>query len=209
MVLYLELKQIRVGKDNFSYIIYSKKDNIAAIVDPGFEPEKTINFIINKNLTLSYIIITHYHSDHSYGINSLKNNYPKAKLIASKEDGEKIDTHIDIFVKNGETLKLGEIKFEFILTPGHTPGGICIIVENKFILTGDTLFIGDCGRTDLPGGNIHIMYNTLKKKIMSLSDNLIVYPGHDYGEKPYDTLGNQKKINKTLNVKNFDDFVKI
>ena len=208
-MFYLKLKQIRVGNDNFCYIIYSKKDNLAAIVDPGFEPEKAINFIINNNLTLYYIIITHHHSDHSYGINSVKNYYPKAKLIASKIDGGKIDADIDIFVNDGDKLKLDEINLEFILTPGHTQGGICIIVENKVILTGDTLFIGDCGRTDLPGGDLHIMYNTLKNKIMSLSDSLIVYPGHDYGNKPYDTLGNQKKTNKTLNVKNFEDFSKI
>ena len=205
----MEIKQIRIGSDNFSYIIYSKKNNLAAIVDPGFEPEKAIDFIKNNNLTLFYIIITHYHSDHSYGINTVKNYNPKAKVIASKEDGEQIDVDIDIFVNDGDKLKLDEINLEFILTPGHTPGGICIIVDDKAILTGDTLFIGDCGRTDLPGGDLYIMYNTLKNKIMKLSDNLIVYPGHDYGDKPYDILGNQKKVNKTLNAKNFDDFSKI
>ena len=120
-----------------------------------------------------------------------------------------MDNNIDIYVNDGFKLKLGNINLEFILTPGHTPGGICIIIDNKVILTGDTLFIGDCGRADLPGGDLHIMYSTLKNKIMLLSDSLIVYPGHDYGNKPYDTLGNQKKVNKTLNVKNFEDFSKI
>jgi glyoxylase-like metal-dependent hydrolase (beta-lactamase superfamily II) len=211
MVHKLRLKQIRVGSDNFCYIIYSNSNNnnLAAVVDPGFEPEKAINFIKNNRLILCYIVITHYHGDHSYGVNFLKNKYPEAKLIASKLDGEKIDTNIDIFVKDGDILKLGEIKLEFLLTPGHTMGGICIIVDNKAILTGDTLFIGDCGRTDLPGGDLYEMYKTLKNKIMLLSDDLVVYPGHDYGDKLYDTLGNQKKINKTLNVKNFDDFSKI
>ncbi len=130
-------------------------------------------------------------------------------MIASKLDGEKIDTNIDIFVHDGDILKLSEIELKFLLTPGHTMGGICIIVDNRAILTGDTLFIGDCGRTDLPGGDLYEMYETLQNKIMVLPDDLIVYPGHDYGDKLYDTLGNQKKINKTLNVKNFDDFSKI
>jgi glyoxylase-like metal-dependent hydrolase (beta-lactamase superfamily II) len=205
----LMIKQIRIGNDNFSYIIYSRKNNSAIIVDPGFEPEKTINYIINNNLILRYIIITHHHSDHSYGVITIKNKFPKARIIASKEDGEKINTDIDIFVKDKDKLKLGEINLEFLLTPGHTPDGICIIVNNKAIITGDTLFIGDCGRTDLPGGNLQIMYNTLKNKIMPLPNNLIIYPGHDYGDKPYDTLGNQKKNNKTLNIKNFNDFSKI
>ena len=76
-------------------------------------------------------------------------------------------------------------------------------------ITGDTLFIGDCGRTDLPGGNINDMYKSLHEKIKSLPDHLIVYPGHDYGEKPFDTLGNQKIKNKTLVVKSIKEFRKI
>jgi glyoxylase-like metal-dependent hydrolase (beta-lactamase superfamily II) len=211
MVFILNLKQIKIGSDNFCYVIYlnEKNNNLAAVVDPGFEPEKVINFIEKNNLTLYYIIITHYHSDHSHGVYFLKKEFPDAKIIASKIDGEKIDTYIDLFVNDGDILNLGGIKLEFLLTPGHTLGGICIIIDDKALLTGDTLFIGDCGRTDLPGGDLYEMYKTLKNKIMSLSDKLIVYPGHDYGNKMYDTLGNQKKINKTLNVKNFDDFSKL
>ena len=205
----MKIKQIRVGSDNFCYIVYSEKQKFAAVIDPGFEPDRSINFIKSNNLILSYIILTHYHSDHSFGLKNIKNQYPKAKIISSKADGEKLNEEIDIFINDKDKLKLGEIDLEFILTPGHTLGGICIIVDNRAIFTGDTLFIGDCGRTDLPGGNIHVMYNTLKNKINSLSDSLIVYPGHDYGDKPFDSLGNQKKVNKTLNVKNFDDFLKI
>jgi glyoxylase-like metal-dependent hydrolase (beta-lactamase superfamily II) len=76
----------------------------------------------------------------------------------------------------------------------------------KALLTGDTLFIGDCGRTDLPGGNLAEMFMTLQQKILPLPDELIIYPGHDYGEKPYDTLGNQKKTNKTLRAKTLQEF---
>ncbi|MCK5258369.1 MAG: MBL fold metallo-hydrolase, partial [Thermoplasmatales archaeon] len=83
------------------------------------------------------------------------------------------------------------------------------IVDNEALITGDTLFIGDCGRTDLPGGDLVQMYRTLNEKIMSLPDHLIVYPGHDYGDKPFDTLGNQKRTNKTLLSKNLNDFSKI
>jgi glyoxylase-like metal-dependent hydrolase (beta-lactamase superfamily II) len=205
----MKIKQLRVGSDNFCYIIYSEKQKFAAVIDPGFEPEKAINFIKNNNLILSYIILTHYHNDHSFGVKKIKDKYHKAKIISSKEDGEKLNEEIDVFVNDEDKLKLGDIDLKFILTPGHTQGGICIIVDEKAILTGDTLFIGDCGRTDLQGGNIHVMYNTLKNKINSLSDSLIVYPGHDYGNKPFDSLGNQKKINKTLNAKNFDEFLKL
>lgn len=204
----MNFQQLRIGADNFSYIIYSK-NNKTAIIDPGFQTSKIIDFINSEDLIVEYIIITHHHSDHTYGVKKLKTNYPKAKIIASEIDGEKIDSKVDCFVENGDIIKIDEINMKIIHTPGHTPGGICIIVNNKFLLTGDTLFIGDCGRTDLQGGDIHNMYLTLKDIIMNLPDDLIVYPGHDYGEKPFDTLGNQKKTNKTLKAKSFDDFSKI
>jgi len=204
----LYLNQIKVGADNFSYVINSEL-NRATVVDPGFQPEKIVDFINSKKLELEYIMLTHYHSDHSSGVNILKNLFPKSKVISSKEDGGKIDAKIDFFVEDGDEIKIDEILINIISTPGHTKGGICIIVNNEAILTGDTLFIGDCGRTDLPGGNLFEMYNTLKNKIMKLPDHLIVYPGHDYGDKPCDSLGNQKCTNKTLVAKNLNEFSKI
>jgi len=116
---------------------------------------------------------------------------------------------VDIIVSDGDSFKLGKVNLEFLLTPGHTPGGICVIVDNEAIITGDTLFIGDCGRTDLPDGNLAQMYKTLHEKIMLLPDHLIVYPGHDYGYKPYDTLGKQKQTNKTLLAKSLEEFSEI
>lgn len=127
-------------------------------------------------------------------------------MVASKEDGRRLPIRPDLEVTDGSQLMVGTIVLSFLLTPGHTPGGICIIVDGEALLTGDTLFIGDCGRTDLPGGDLEEMFQTLQKKIRTLSDNLIVYPGHDYGDKPFDTLGNQKRTNKTLKVKSLQEF---
>ena len=203
------VEQIKIGFDNFSYIIYCSVSKKAAIVDPGFDASKALKYISSKNLELKYIINTHYHSDHSSESQRIKNLIPASKIVASEQDGKKLDVKLDIIVSDGDRLKIGEVIIDFILTPGHTPGGICIIVDNKVLLTGDTLFIGDCGRTDLPGGNLAQMYESLHEKIMSLSDQLIVYPGHDYGNKPSDTLGNQKRTNKTLLAKNLDEFSKI
>jgi glyoxylase-like metal-dependent hydrolase (beta-lactamase superfamily II) len=132
--------------------------------------------------------------------------FSSSKLVASKEDGTHLSIPTDIVVADGSRLKLGEVFLDFLLTPGHTPGGICIIVDNEAFLTGDTLFIGDCGRTDLPGGSLSEMFKTLHEKIMALPDCLIVYPGHDYGDKPFDTLGNQKHTNKTLCAKTLKEF---
>lgn len=203
------IEQIKVGYDNFSYIIYCPINKKAAIVDPGFNTTKSLQFITENNLTLEYIILTHYHSDHSAETKHLMKIIPSSRLVASKEDGQKLPIKPDVFVSDGSKLNVGNILLSFLLTPGHTPGGICIIIDEKALLTGDTLFIGDCGRTDLPGGNLAQMYKSLNEKIMHLPDQLIVYPGHDYGEKPFDRLGNQKRVNKTLLAKNLNEFSKI
>jgi hydroxyacylglutathione hydrolase len=202
----LAIKQIKIGFDNFSYVIYCPKNKKAGIVDPGFDSTKTIQFIKSNKLTLEYILITHHHSDHSSDSKRVKSLFPRAKIVSSKVDGEKLAVKPDIVVSDKSQLEIGEVLIDFIVTPGHTAGSICIIVDNEALLTGDTLFIGDCGRTDLPGGNLAQMYASLHEKIMTLPDELIVYPGHNYGEKPFDSLGNQKRINKTLIAKTLKEF---
>jgi glyoxylase-like metal-dependent hydrolase (beta-lactamase superfamily II) len=168
-----------------------------------------LKFLSENKLTLKYVIITHYHSDHSGDLKRVKQTIPSVKLVASELDARKLNEKIDVFASDNLELNLGEIELRFIQTPGHTPGGICILVDDEALLTGDTLFIGDCGRTDLPGGNLKDMFISLHEKIMSLPDNIVVYTGHDYGEKPFDTLGNQKKTNKTLIAKNLEEFSRI
>ena len=203
------VEQIKAVFDNFSYIIYCSKNKDAAIVDPSFDATKTLDFISTNNLKLKYIILTHYHSDHTRDTLRIKESYPNVKIISSKSDGKNMGFKVDLYVSDNDELKVGDINLKFILTPGHTQGGICVIVDNEAILTGDTLFIGDCGRTDLPGGSFEQMFKTLQEKIKPLPDHLIVYPGHDYGPKPFDTLGNQKKTSKVLLAKNLEEFSKI
>jgi len=203
------IKQLKIGPDNFSYIVYCPDKKEALIVDPSYDASKAMDFIKQNNLILKYIVITHYHFDHSKDIISIKKAFSSVKIIASELDGKKLSKKVDIFVTDGQKLRLGNIDLQFILTPGHSPGGICVLVDDKAIITGDTLFIGDCGRTDLSGGNINQMYKSLQEKIKPLPDNIIVYPGHDYGEKPFDTLGNQKRKNKTLLARNIEEFSKI
>jgi hydroxyacylglutathione hydrolase len=202
----MALEQIRIGSDNFCYVIYDSHQKKAGIVDPGYDSAKPLQFIASKHLAVEYVLITHYHSDHTAGVKRIKELFPSSKIVASKQDGSKLDVQPDIFVSDGSQIHIGTILVDFLFTPGHTPGGICIMVEKKALLTGDTLFIGDCGRTDLPGGDLAQMFTTLHGKIMGLPDELIVYPGHDYGEKPFDTLGNQKRTNKTLRAKNLKEF---
>jgi hydroxyacylglutathione hydrolase len=202
------IEQIKVGFDNFSYIIYDTLNNESAVVDPSFDIKKQVAFLKSKNLELKYIINTHHHSDHTSKNKKLKELYPKAKITVSEVHIDTFDIKPEIKVSNDSELKVGNIILKFLLTLGHTPDGLCIIIDNKAILTGDTLFIDNCGRADLPGGNIIDLFNSLQK-IKQLPDNLIVYPGHDYGPKPFDNLGNQKKTNPTFLAKNLDEFSKI
>jgi glyoxylase-like metal-dependent hydrolase (beta-lactamase superfamily II) len=202
----MAIEQLRVGYDNFSYVIYCPVQKKAAVVDPGFDAAAILRFLNANHLILLYSILTHSHSDHTAEVGHLKKAIPSSQIVASKEDGSRLPVKPDIFVADGSTLEVGNSHLSFLLTPGHTPGGICILVDNEALLTGDTLFIGDCGRTDLPGGNLAVMFRTLQDKILPLPDELIVYPGHDYGEKPFDSLGNQKHTNKTLLAKNIKEF---
>ncbi|MFA5102672.1 MAG: hydroxyacylglutathione hydrolase family protein [Candidatus Thermoplasmatota archaeon] len=200
------IEQIRVGFDNFSYVVFCPVQKKAAIVDPGFDVTTALQVIESNGLLLDYIILTHYHSDHTAEMKHLKQLHPAAQIAASKEDGKQLLIPPDVVVSDGSQLMLGAIVLSFLLTPGHTKGGICIIVDTKAILTGDTLFIGDCGRTDLQGGSLVDMFHTLQEKILPLPDDVLVYPGHDYGEKPFDSLGNQKRSNKTLRAKTLQEF---
>ena len=204
----LQVEQIRVGLDNFSYVVYCPVTKNTAVVDPGFSIHSVLNSISSKRLSLKFAIVTHYHDDHAFALSQVKKSQ-SLKTVASKLDSKLLNTSIDLCVDDGDELRLGKGTVHFILTPGHTPGGLCILVDDWALLTGDTLFIGDCGRTDLPGGNTNAMFSSLQKKLMLLPDRLVVYPGHDYGDTPYDTLGNQKKTNKALLAKSVETLQQI
>jgi len=202
----MTIKQVKVGYDNFSYILFCKQEATAAIVDPGYDAKKLLGYISTNKLHLEYLILTHYHHDHTSECKTIKGQMPSVKIVASEKDGKHLNVTPDIVVSDGSHVKLGTMSLDFLLTPGHTAGSICIVIDNEALLTGDTLFIGDCGRTDLPGGDAKEMFHSLHDKIMKLPDDLIVYPGHDYGDVPYDSLGHQKATNKTLLARNLKEF---
>jgi glyoxylase-like metal-dependent hydrolase (beta-lactamase superfamily II) len=104
-------------------------------------------------------------------------------------------------------LTVGKIQIKVIYTPGHTVDSICLLVDKKKLLTGDTLFVGECGRTDFGGGSSKSMYNSLFNKLMKLDDEVEVYPGHDYGAKPSSTIGEERKSNYTLQPRSLEDFI--
>jgi len=197
----LFFKQIKHNGDNFTYIIADESTKEAAVVDPSFNADTIIQLARKNSLKIRYIINTHYHRDHTADNNIVKSNF-NAKIIAHKQS----PTSKDIGVSDGDAIKIGSLTLKVIHTPGHTPDGICLLT-NKKLLTGDTLFIGECGRTDLPGSDSKEMYNSLFNKIAQLDDDIEVYPGHDYGSKPHSTIGEEKKTNYVLEKRTLEEFI--
>ncbi|MCL2358329.1 MAG: MBL fold metallo-hydrolase [Nitrososphaerota archaeon] len=194
--------QIQQHGDNFSYLVADEETKEAAVIDPSYNADAIIKTVKAKFFILKYIINTHGHSDHTAGNTELHSIFG-AKIVVHKPS----KTEYDIQLEDGETLYVGKIPITVLYTPGHTPDGICLLVDNQKLLTGDTLFVGECGRTDLPGGNAKSLYDSLFNKLMKLDDNVEVYPGHDYGTKPLSTIGNERKTNYVLQPRTLKDFL--
>ena len=195
-------EQIPVGPmQNFAYLVGDEKTGIAAVVDPAWDIEEIIHLAKTSNLRIAFGINTHYHPDHTSGNDDLAKR-TGAKIVAH----EASSVRKDVSVKDGDVLDVGTLKVKFIHTPGHSPDHVSVLVDNK-LMTGDTLFVGECGRTDLPGSSSEQMYESLFNKLMKLSDDTEVYPGHDYGAKPCSTIGYEKAHNYVLKPRTLREFV--
>lgn len=201
----LILKQISVGPmGNFTYLIGDADCKKVMIVDPGWDPDTIVAEVKKNDLTIIGIILTHGHYDHVQALGDILKEIHVPVYISEQEPfkwpGAKI-----IKLKDNETIQIGAISLSCIHTPGHSPGCMCFLYKN-ILLTGDTLFIDGCGRCDLPGGNSEEMFDSLHNKIGKLPDNTLIFSGHAYGPKDFDSLGNQKKTNYFLRADNKNIF---
>lgn len=195
-------RQIKKYGDNFSYILADENKCEAAVVDSSYNSDEIIQILKKNNFQLKYIINTHGHYDHVDGNDDLKSEFG-AKIVAHKFS----KANCDIAVDEGDIIKVGSINIRVIYTPGHTPDGICLLVNNEMLLTGDTLFVRECGRTDLPGGDPRSLYESFFNKLLKLDDSIAVYPGHDYGPKPHSTVGDERKHNYVLQPRSIAEFM--
>jgi hydroxyacylglutathione hydrolase len=195
-------RQVQQHGDNFSYIIADDATREAAVVDSNFNAGEIIRILKTENLKLKYAINTHDHSDHTAGNEELLSMF-SAKTVAHKLSR----INADIAVDDDDFIRVGNVPVKVIYTPGHTPDSICLLVDNKKLLTGDTLFVGECGRTDLSGGNSRSMYDSLFNKLLKLGDDVEVYPGHDYGSRSSSTIGEEKRSNYTLQPRSLGEFI--
>ena len=194
-------KQVPVGAfQNFSYIVGDESMKEAAIVDPAWEVDRLLQLCTEMGLKVIYVINTHSHHDHVEGNEAVKRKTGARIVMHSSSPRRK-----DISVEDGEIIQIGTIKVKVIHTPGHCPDHICLWFDER-VLTGDTLFVGECGRTDLAGGNPSEMYDSLNK-LLKLQDSVEVYPGHDYGSKKSSTIGYERKNNYTLKKRSREEFI--
>lgn len=192
------LTQIPVGHmQNFAYVLVDSASKKAAVVDPGWDAEKIVSVLEEAGADLSAVWLTHTHFDHVKALPGIL-AYKKVPVYVHPLEREMLKTeNADVQdLSDGLHLKLGESQVICHHTPGHSPGMICFEGED-FLITGDMLFIDACGRVDLPGSSPEDMQKSLEK-LRTLSDELIVYPGHDYGKTPSASLGEQKKTNPFL-----------
>ncbi len=197
------LKQLKLGDmDNFGYLVADEDSKTAAVIDPSFDARPLQAIAERGGFRIVYILNTHGHSDHVQDNERL-----------ARETGAKVAAHAlsrvrkDVSLEDGDRLDIGALELRVLHTPGHSQDSCCFIVE-KALFTGDTLFVGECGRTDLPGSNVRAMYDSLFYKIRNLPDDMTVYPGHDYGDGPFSPLGREKEENYTLRPRTLPEFVK-
>jgi len=194
-------RQVKGKGDNFSYVIADDATGEAVVVDPSYNAEILIQLARENNFEIKYVINTHHHRDHTAGNGEIRSSLGSQVVAHELSKVEK-----DIDVADGDLLRVGGVTIKVIHTPGHSPDGICLLVDDK-LLTGDTLFVGECGRTDTQGGSSEDMYNSLFNKIAELDDDIEVFPGHDYGPAPTSTIGTEKRTNYTLERRTLEEFI--
>jgi glyoxylase-like metal-dependent hydrolase (beta-lactamase superfamily II) len=200
----MKVHQIQVGDmQNFSYILEDEETEEAIIIDPSWDLENIEQTINRNDLKIKYIVNTHHHFDHTLG------NEAMAKLTGAKIiQHEASELKHDLTVTDGDKITFGDSELSIIHTPGHSKDGICLVGDGK-IFSGDTLFVGNCGRIDLPGGSSKELYRSLFEIISNLDDNLLLYPGHNYGPTPTSTLGKEKATNFVMQKRTEQEFTAI
>ena len=217
----LYLRQIEIGPmQNYAYLIGDRQTRDAVVIDAAWDVPALIEQAERDDMTIRAGLVTHFHPDHLGGsmmgmnisgaaeligrlpvkIYLHKTEAPYAQKIAGLSPSDMVTT------EGGDDIAVGELKIKFLHTPGHTPGSQCFLVDGALI-SGDTLFIGSCGRIDLPGSNPEDMYRSLTQVLAALPDETVLYPGHNYADRPRSTIGDEKRTNMTMRFHNLKDFL--
>ena len=189
----------------YTYIIASAKGREAVIIDPVIENVESYISILNElELKLVKVIDTHIHADHVTGASKLKQVTNCSTLMGEHTPADAVE----IKVKDDEIIKIDQLEIKAMYTPGHTSDSYSFLMDN-YLFSGDTLLINGTGRTDFQNGSSKDAYNSIFNRLLKLPEDTILYPGHDYNGKESSTIGNEKKCNPRLQVKNVDEYVEL
>jgi hydroxyacylglutathione hydrolase len=201
-----EVIQMEVGLlQNFCEILFCPETREAAIVDPAWEVDRLLKEVDRLGLKVTAALITHTHNDHIEGVDALVEKTGAAVVVSPREaaavsaPGRKMIDAVD-----GRDIAIGKRGVRVLDTPGHTVGGACYLADG-YVVTGDVLFVGGCGRTDFRGGDSAAMWKSLQR-LMRLPEETRVYPGHDYGDTPTSTIGQEIRSNRFMRCATFDEF---
>ena len=212
------LKQLGLGPmQNFVYLVGDPVARQCVVVDPAWEIDTIIQTAAADDMAIVGALVTHTHQDHVGGhlfgmdipgVEELLEKV-KAKVYVHKAEREFLKGLGSDLIKvdNNDTLQVGRVGLTFLHTPGHTPGSQCFLVDGRLI-SGDTLFIGSCGRTDLPGSDPTEMYYSLTQRLWKLPDETVLFPGHNYGG-PSSTIGGEKRGNPFMRFASLGEFLRV
>lgn len=197
----MKVHQLEVGgMQNFTYVLEDEQTGEAVILDPSWDLDLVLEIVEKNALKVKYVINTHHHFDHTIGNEAIVKK-TNSKIIQHKASTLKHD----MTVLDGDKISFGNSELTVFHTPGHSEDSVCLVGDGK-IFSGDTLFVGNCGRVDLPGGSARKLYHSLFDVIHKMDDNLVLYPGHNYGNSLTSTIGKEKKTNFVLQPRTEDEF---
>jgi glyoxylase-like metal-dependent hydrolase (beta-lactamase superfamily II) len=217
----LYFRQLLAGRDvartdpvarqmvNFVYLIGDRETGEALVVDPAYDVAGVLDVAAADGMRVTGALVTHYHPDHVGGdmmgiriegverlleatpvpIHVQADESPWVRRVTNVGEGDLV-THA-----SGDVVTVGGIDVELIHTPGHTPGSQCFFVDGRYLVSGDTLFLEGCGRTDLPGGDPALLYESLTQKLAKIPDDAVLFPGHLYSVEPSATMGETRQWN--------------
>jgi len=199
-------KQVFDSKTStFTYLIASSRGREALIIDPVLDNvQEYINLLNKLDLKLVKVIDTHIHADHITGASKLKEQTNCTTIMGEKTPANMVE----IKVKDNELINVDGLKIRSIYTPGHTSESYSFLLNN-YLFSGDALLINGTGRTDFQNGSSKDSYHSIFDKLLKLPEDTLLYPGHDYNGKKVSTIGNEKKFNPRLQVKNVDEYIQI
>jgi glyoxylase-like metal-dependent hydrolase (beta-lactamase superfamily II) len=201
------LKTFPRGPDRNLTYLFGPQGSTAALaaVDPGHDIAPLLADAGARKIRL--IFATHGHGDHTEGLVALK-KATGAPICAHRliaPEFEKAGIPLDVPLTGGQTMDVDGVPVRILYTPGHHPASIAILVAERILFTGDTLFVGNCGRADLPGSNAHNLWMSLRM-LSNLDDDVVIYPGHDYGKRPTSTIAEERVENPAMRAETFEAF---